>query len=227
MNKRARNRLIGVTAILLLAIAAVFATIGQRGGTSYFETVKTVASDKALVGKRVKVGGAVVPGSWDKKTNPMTFTIRDESDSAGTGPTIKVVYSGAVPSTFGDGVTAIVTGELDGNGTIAAGEMITKCPSKYESAKGAMSVGAIKEGETLEKVSLSGYVVKGTIVAPGSGARFSVSGSQAADAKSFPVVWEGALPAGMADGSLVVMKGSVGIDGTISATSVALDQSEK
>ena len=227
MNKRARNRLIGVTAIVLLAIAAVFASIGSRGGTSYYKSVDEVASDAALIGQRVKVGGAVVAGSWDKKTNPMTFTIRDEADTEGTGKTVKVIYNEGVPSTFGDGVTAIVTGELKDGPVIEAGEMITKCPSKYESATGAMSVGAITEGQTLETVSLSGYVVAGSIVAPGSSARFSVAGSQAADAKAYPVIWEGALPAGMTDGSMVVIKGSVAVDGTITATDVALEESEK
>ncbi len=44
----------------------------------------------------------------------MTFAIRDEADKTGTGPTIKVVYTGAAPSTFGDGVVAIVTGRAGG-----------------------------------------------------------------------------------------------------------------
>lgn len=227
VNKRARNRLVGVTAIVLLAVVAIFASLGQRGGTSYYESVKSVASDKSLVGERVKVGGMVVTGSWDKKANPMRFSIKDEKDTQGTGETVKVVYNGAVPSTFGDGVTAIVTGEVKPDGSIEAGEMITKCPSKYESATGAMSVGAIKDGQTLEQVTLSGYVVKGSIVAPGGESRFSVSGSEAADAQAHQVKWEGALPAGMVDGSMVIIKGSVDTEGVITATDVALEASEK
>lgn len=227
MNKRARNRLIGVTAIVLLAIAAIFMSIGNRGGTSYYKSVKEVATDKTLVGERVKIGGAVVTGSWDKKTNPMTFDIRDEKDTAGTGATVKVVYNGAVPSTFGDGVTAIVTGELKDGATIEAGEMITKCPSKYESATGAMSVSAIKDGQTFEDISLTGYVVKGSIVAPGAGARFVLAGTADGTGTTYPVTWEGALPAGMIDGSQVVLKGSVAADGTITATSVALEAGQK
>ncbi|MDZ4168083.1 MAG: cytochrome c maturation protein CcmE [Coriobacteriia bacterium] len=227
MNKRARNRLIGVTAIVLLSIVAIFASIGSSGSTAYYKSVEEVATDDELVGERVKLGGAVVTGSWDKKSNPMTFDIRDEADTDGTGAVVKVVYNGPVPSTFGDGVTAIITGELAADGHIEAGEMITKCPSKYESATGAMDVGAIKDGQTLDDVSFSGYVVAGTIAAPGGDARFSVAGSQDAGAKSYKVAWDGALPAGMNDGSMVIIKGGVDAEGLITATDVALEASEK
>lgn len=227
MNKRARNRLIGVTAIVLLVIGALMFSGAFKQGTSYYKSVKQISSDKGLVGERVKVGGTVVTGSWDKKANPMRFEIRDEKDSSGTGPTVKVVYNGAVPSTFGDGVTAIVTGEIKPDGTIDAGEMITKCPSKYESATGAMSVSAIKDGETLANVTLTGFVVKGSIVAPGTDTRFSLSGTAAGTGKTFPVKWEGALPAGMTNGSQVVISGSVTAEGGIVAKTVAMEQGQK
>lgn len=229
MNKRARNRLIGVTAIVLIAIAAIFASIGSRGGTAYFKSVKEVSTDSTLVGKRIKVGGAVVAGSWDRKTNPMTFSIRDEKDTAGTGAVIKVVYNGAVPSTFGDGVTAIVTGNLNKSGTIEAGEMITKCPSKYESATGAMPVGdLIGKGQTMvgKTVRTVGFVKTGTIAAPGGEARFVVT-SDAGGGKEIKVVFDGALPAGMNDGSKIVMSGAIEADGRFVATSVAMEQSQK
>ena len=40
--------------------------------------------------------------------------------------------NGALPATFGAGVVAICTGTVDGK-TLEASEMVTKCPSKYES----------------------------------------------------------------------------------------------
>ena len=83
MNKRARIHLIGVTAIILVAIAAIIFGAGGSQG-AYYKTVKDVASDKALVGERVRVGGAVVAGSWDKRSNPMQFAIREEGDDTET-----------------------------------------------------------------------------------------------------------------------------------------------
>lgn len=229
MNKRARNRLIGVTAIVLLAIAAVFASIGSRGGTAYYKSVDEIAKDDSLVGQRVKVGGAVVPGSWDRKSNPMTFEIRDENDKAGDGPILRVVYTEGVPSTFGDGVTAILTGELGADGTLTAGEMITKCPSKYESATGAMPVGDLVEsGEAMigKTVKVTGFVKAGSIVPPGGLVRFAIA-SEDASGPQIEVGYEGALPAGMSDGSQVVLTGAMEEDGVFVATNVAMEQGQK
>jgi cytochrome c-type biogenesis protein CcmE len=217
-----------VTAIILIAVAAIFFGLGGKQA-SYYKTVKELSSDTTLQGKRVKVGGGVVAGSWDKKSNPMSFTIKDEKDSAGTGPTIKVVYNGAVPATFGDGVTAIVTGELGTDGTLNADEMITKCPSKYESATGALPIsdlmgkGAAMVGKT---VKTTGYVKAGSIVAPGSGPRFVVTGEKQGG-QEIGVVYEGALPAGMVDASQVILTGAIEADGTFVATDVSLDAAQK
>lgn len=222
MNKRARTRLIGVTAIILIAVAALFLAGGNKT-SAYYKTVDEVATDSELIGERVKVGGAVVTGSWDKKSNPMTFEIRDEKDEAASGPTIKVVYSGSVPSTFGDGVVAIVTGELGDDGGIAADEMITKCPSKYESASGAMPV-ADTEGQKAEAIKVTGIVVKDSVVPPGTDKRFVVAEKADGSGKSLTVTWDGALPEGMVGGSAVVITGELVGDGTFVATEVALSK---
>jgi len=229
VNKRARVRLIGVTAAILIAVAAmVYYTGGKQG--AYEGDLAAVASDSSYVGKQVKVGGTVVAGSWDKKSNPMQFVIRGENDSAGTGPTLKVIYTGTVPATFGDGVVAIVTGKLDENGTVTAGDMITKCPSKYESATGATPVadltaaGASMEGKP---VRVTGFVKPGSMVAVStSGDRFILVESADGTGKSVGVNFTGVLPDGIKDGSQVVLGGALE-SGTFVATSVALEESQK
>lgn len=229
MNKRARTRLIGVTAIILIAVAAIVFTTGNKSG-AYTANVELVSKDASLVGKRVKVSGTVIAGSWDKKSDPMRFTIRDEADKAGAGPTLKVVYSGSVPSTFGDGVVAIVTGELTKDGVVNANEMITKCPSKYESAEGAVPVAdLVGKGTSMvgKTVRLTGYVKPGTIAAATSGDRFIVAEKPDGTGKSLPVAFTSALPSGMKDGSQVVMTGALEADGKFVATTLALEQGQK
>ncbi len=229
VNKRARTRLIGVTAVILIAVVAVVIISGNTTG-AYSSTVASVTKDESLVGKRVKVNGTVVAASWDKQSNPMRFTIRDEADSAGTGPTVKVVYSGGVPSTFGDGVVAIVTGELAADGSIAANEMITKCPSKYESAEGAMPIadlvgkGAAMQGKT---VRATGYVKTGSLGAANDDPRFVVVATADGTGEAVPVSFAGVLPSGMADKSQVIMTGALEADGTFVATDLALEESQK
>ncbi len=229
MNKRARMRLIGVTAVILIAIVAVVVISGNTSG-AYTSTVADVTKDPELVGQRVKVSGSVVPASWDKQSNPMKFTIKDEKDTAGTGATVKVIYTGGVPSTFGDGVVAIVTGELAADGTINATEMITKCPSKYESAEGALPVAdLVKSGASMygKTVKATGFVKKGSLGAANDDPRFIVVAAADGTGDSIPVSFTGVLPSGMQEGSQVVLTGALESDGVFVATDVAMEQSQK
>ena len=229
MNKRARMRLIGVTGIIVIAIVAVVVISGNTTG-AYSSTVADVTKDPELVGKRVKVSGAVVTASWDKQSNPMKFVIKDEKDSAGTGATVKVIYTGGVPSTFGDGVVAIVTGELAADGTINATEMITKCPSKYESAEGAMPIAdLVKSGASLygKTVKATGFVKPGSLGAANDDPRFIVAAKADGTGESVPVSFTGVLPSGMQEGSQLVLTGALESDGVFVATDVAMEQSQK
>jgi cytochrome c-type biogenesis protein CcmE len=231
LNKRARMRLIGVTSVLLIAIVGFAIYFGNRSDQgAVYANVSNIAKDNSFVGKRVRVGGSVVPGSWNKQSNPMRFTIREESDKTGTGPTLKVVYTGTVPNTFGDGVVAIVTGTLDKNGTVAATEMITKCPSKYESAQGAIPVAEIGLGKSLvgqKDLKTTGYVKPGSIQDATSAQRFVLAEKADGTGATLTVIYGGALPSGMKDGAQVVITGTLATGGKFTATGVALEQGQK
>jgi cytochrome c-type biogenesis protein CcmE len=226
VNKRARTRLIGVTVIVLAIIAVIVLGTG-KSDASYSKSVDQVLQDKTLVGKRVRVSGSVVPGSWNKSSNPMLFSIKAEKGSE--GGVIKVSYKGSAPNTFGDGVVAIVTGTLQPGGTIESSDMITKCPSKYESATGAMTVAnlvADKDmGITFTKVT--GYVVPNSLVAPGSGERFKISDKADGSGPTVSVTYAGAVPSGMTAGKKIVVSGKPQKDGTFAASEVAVDASQK
>ncbi len=226
MNKRARNRLVGVTAIVVLLVGVILYTTMQSDG-AYSKSVDEVLKDKSLVGKRVRVSGAVVPGSWDKGNNPMLFSIKAEN--GGGGGVLKVSYNGAAPNTFGDGVVAIVTGELKSDGSIQSSDMITKCPSKYESATGAMTVSQLVAdkdmGITFTKVA--GYVVPDSLVAPGAGERFKLADQPDGTGTTVSVVYAGAVPDGMTSGKKIVVTGKPASDGTFAASEVAVDAAQK
>ena len=75
-----------------------------------------------------------------------------------------MTYDGALPATFGNAaVTAICTGTVTGD-TLVCTEMLTKCPSKYESAEGALTVETLLANSSAyigTEVSLAGYVTEG------------------------------------------------------------------
>ncbi|MDR3687167.1 MAG: cytochrome c maturation protein CcmE [Coriobacteriia bacterium] len=227
MNKRARMRLIGVTAIILIVIAVLVVTLGNKQ-SAVSSTIAQVKSD-AKNGGRVKVEGAVVAGSWNKQSNPMKFTIKQESDTAGTGPTLKVVYTGTAPNTFGDGVVAVVTGTLDGNGVVQANEMITKCPSKYSSAVGAIPVGELNKGTSMAgkpNLQVSGYVKPGSLGSATAAQRFFLASKADGSDPAVAVKFTGGLPDTVKDGAQVVVTGTLGTDNVFTATSVALAQGQ-
>jgi cytochrome c-type biogenesis protein CcmE len=225
MNKRARNRLIGIAIIIVLGIIALFATLTTNNAS--FNMTVAEAADAQNVGERVKVSGVVVNGSWDRRTNPMRFDIRDEDDIDGTGPTITVVYSGAtVPSTFGDGVTAIVTGVMEEGAVIKSSEMITKCPSKYETSTDAYTVTQLKErAEAMVgvPVKVAGLVRDGKINPPGSAVRFILVDEQGAPVE-LNVAFEGALADEVESATTrVVLTGEMNSNGAFDAVSVAIE----
>ena len=220
MNARARNRLIGVTVIVLAIIAAIFFSL-NGGQSAYYKTVAETVKDPTLVGKKIQVGGPVVQGSWDKKTHPMNFAISDEKGTA----QLKVVYNGNVPNTFGDGVEAIVTGDLKPGGVIQATELVTKCPEKKESGTSAMTVDKLVGAQkNLVGVPLkvTGVVVAGSLKPAGTEPRFAIQTKDGAS--KIDVVFDSATPAGFADGVAVVVGGSVDASGVLDATSVALSK---
>lgn len=218
-------RLIGVTAIILIAVAAIVTSLGGKD-IAYSKDVSQVAKDQSLVGKRIRVTGAVVAGSWNKQANPMVFTIRSETDKSGKGPTVKVVYNGTTPSTFGDGVVAIVTGTLDKGGVVTSNDMITKCPSKYQSATGAMPIASLPPGGNMANATVTGYVKPGSIKPAGTNPRFVIAATANGAGKAVPVDYTGPLSTNVKDGTQVVLSGNLK-NGTFVAAEVAIESSQQ
>lgn len=222
MNTKTKRRLIVVTGVIVVVLAIVLAVVGSGGAA------KTISVADALSGSydsdRVQVSGNVVDNSFATEDNVLTFDIYDpEGDES---QSLRVRYEGAASSTFGNGVTAICTGRLStSNGVeLVASELVTKCPSKYESATDALTPSRLIEyGESIvdTTVKLAGTVVEGTLTAAGSGEpRFVVA--DAADASvQVPVEFDGALPETIVDGTSVVITGSLSDSGSFVATDVA------
>lgn len=222
MNKRAKKRLFIVTLVIVIVMAIILASIGA-GGASETLTVAEAAGG-SYSGEKVQVSGAVVEDSYTSSDGTMTFDIYDaEADDSSV--TLRVVYSGSVPATFGNGVTAICTGTIGDDGTLEATTLVTKCPSKYESAEGSLTVSnLLEQADTMvgQETKLAGYVKEGTLVAAGEGDRFVLTSQDA----EIAVLYDDALPSGMEEGSSVVLTGALNEDGEFEATEVALEQVE-
>lgn len=225
MNKRAKQRLLGVTILIIAAVGALIFLTRLGNATATPVSIEAVLSDETLVGRQVEVTGKVVAGSWVSGTKPFVFEIEDESFDG----RVRVVWNDVVPGSFGDGTSATVTGTLAEDGTVEAKYLVTKCPSKYESATGALTVNDVQsraadlQGVT---VKVTGFVVKGSIGEPGAPVRFQIADNKAAT-EGLKVGFGGGLPDEFVEGAKLVITGSIEADGIFQCAEVALDKSTR
>jgi len=128
VNKKARTRLLIATGVIVVAFVVGVVYVVSQQGAYYRQVAELVAGD--YDGKNVQVGGRVLDGTIARDDDGVRFTIQDLH---GASDTVDVAYSGQMPATFEAGVDVVVVGEyVAATGLIAADELQTKCPSKYE-----------------------------------------------------------------------------------------------
>lgn len=116
--------IVGAVVLIPVVLHLVYAAYASPM-TNYYLTVDQYAARSANT--PVRVGGQVVPGSinWNNATRTMRFTV------AGDNSKVDVVYRGAIPDSFRDGVTAIIDGARGADGTFVASTLTVKCPHQY------------------------------------------------------------------------------------------------
>ncbi len=219
MNAKMKKRMIAVSGVIVIVLILVLAFVG--GNTAATTMSIAEAAENPQAGQKVQVSGNVVQDSFSTSNDVLTFKIYDPEGDPATQ--LEVRYDGAASSTFGNDVTAICTGKINDAGVLECSELVTKCPSKYENADSALTVEQLLGyGESVygNVVKVAGSVGAGSLKAAGQGDRFILVDAETGD--SMPVVFEGALSDGIADGSAVVLTGSLGADGKFAATDVAL-----
>jgi cytochrome c-type biogenesis protein CcmE len=149
-NNRTKFAIVGGLLMFGLAVLILFGTLNNG---RYFITVKDMQSRSDLVGKTIKVSGAVVGSTirFDADTKTIHFTIANVTDDANqieaggglaavlhtavldtNAPRVDVIVENqAMPDLLKNEAQAIVTGRLDANGVFHADELLLKCPSKY------------------------------------------------------------------------------------------------
>ena len=220
MNAKMKKRMSAVSGVIVIVLILVLAFVG--GNTAATTMSIAEAAENPQAGQKVQVSGNVVQDSFATSTDVLTFKIYDPEGDPATQ--LEVRYDGAASSTFGNDVTAICTGKINDAGVLECSELVTKCPSKYENADSALTVEQLLGyGESVygNVVKVAGSVGAGSLKAAGQGDRFILVDAETGD--SMPVVFEGALSDGIADGSAVVLTGSLGADGKFAATDVALE----
>lgn len=220
MSSNMKRRMITASGFIIIAIIIVAAIVGSSTAASTISVAQ--AADGSYNGKKVQVTGNVTPNSYSTEGNTLYFSIYDPDN---TSDHIEVVYDGAASSTFGNDVTAICTGRMEEGGTLQCSELVTKCPSKYESATNALSVSQLMGyGDNMKgtMVKLTGQIVHGSLNPAGSGDRFILADPESGT--SLAISYDGALSDDINDDSTVVLTGSLNDEGSFTATEVALEE---
>lgn len=106
------------------------------------ELVTKVTADPTFHDVGVKVGGRVVPGSYEKRATGHSFVVHDVEDES---VTFRVEYAGDLPDTFTDSpamvVDAVVEGRFREDAVFEATTVLTKCGSRYEATPEGLAAG--------------------------------------------------------------------------------------
>lgn len=147
MNPRRKQRLMAVSAILLLLSGAVGAMLyALQENVDLFYTpsqlLEGIGKDKVkpVPGQRLRIGGMVVPGSVkrDETTLKVSFDLVD------TGPIVTVHYEGILPDLFREGQGIVAQGTLLDATNIAATEVLAKHDEEYMPPEVAEAMKGIK-----------------------------------------------------------------------------------
>lgn len=130
LNKR--RFMLGALVIAAAVSYLVYAGI-RSTSTYYFEMDEFVSHKASHDGEDLRVKGWVRSGSmrWDPRTNDLAFDLALQD---GSEP-VPVAYRGILPDMFSEGREVVVEGKY-GEGKLAAKQIMTSCPSKYEPEAG-------------------------------------------------------------------------------------------
>ena len=230
MNAKMKKRLIAVTGVIVIVVIVLLAVVG---GNTAAKTVKVAEALQIADDAKIEVSGNVVENSFAFAGNTLKFSIYDAEADPAAETVLPVRYEGAVSATFGNDVTAICTGRMGTDGVLACSELVTKCPSKYESVEGALTVAdLLAYGEKVidKPVKVAGAIKAGTLAGVDADARFAIADAEGAEgaegaqgAAELAVRYDGALSDDVAEGATVVLTGAISADGTFVATNVALE----
>jgi cytochrome c-type biogenesis protein CcmE len=121
-----------IATVLVVGGAVAYLLVSSFGESMvFYKTVDELLTERArFEGAPIRVNGLLVEGSIARKpgTDEYRFDLRKN------GAKISVSYRGILPDTMMPGRELVVEGALQkGSNEFVGTEILTKCPSKYES----------------------------------------------------------------------------------------------
>jgi cytochrome c-type biogenesis protein CcmE len=110
-----------------VVVVAVLGLIGfsLSGATDYYRTPAQLLAGSYKSNQSIRVAGVVVDGTVVHDGPRTQFLVTDNKVS------LPVSTDAVLPDTFAAGVTVVVEGAMNGQGTFVASDVLAKCPSKF------------------------------------------------------------------------------------------------
>lgn len=149
MTRKQKRTSMIITALAVLGIAAflMFRVLGDT--MVFFYTPSEIAEKTLKPGQRIRLGGMVEKGTWNKGNGiHQDFVLTD------TIKTTKVIYNGgAMPDLFREGQGAVAEGTMQADGIFMADSVLAKHDEKYMPKELASSLKAkgVKLGKTSDQ----------------------------------------------------------------------------
>ncbi len=127
MTPRRRRLWLVVAIVVGVSVAGGLALTAFRQNVMFFFDPSQVASGKAPVDERFRLGGMVEKGSVHRSPGSLQvrFTVTDFRHD------VPVTYTGVLPDLFREGQGVIAHGRLGRDGTFVADEVLAKHDEKY------------------------------------------------------------------------------------------------
>jgi cytochrome c-type biogenesis protein CcmE len=129
-SRRTRRAIIAavVCALAIIAIVVLAVTLSQN--VVFFRTVSEAVEQRSSEqGDRLRVAGAVVPGTIAETRNGVRFDITDGKE------TIPVVHEGDAPGLFKDGAPVVCEGRWSKGAAFDSDRILIKHGSEYKPPK--------------------------------------------------------------------------------------------
>jgi len=126
MTRKQRRLILIGASVGVLAIAVGLVLSAMRDSIVFFHSPTEVAEQKLGVGKRIRIGGLVEPGSLQRgKALNISFKVTDGKNA------VPVHYKGIVPDLFREGQGVVAEGKLEPGGTFVADTVLAKHDERY------------------------------------------------------------------------------------------------
>lgn len=137
MNRRKQNRLIIIGAAgVVLSVAAGLSLYAMNDKIVFFKSPSDIVSQGLAPGQRVRVGGLVKDGSWQRDGTSHVFVVTD------TNKDLTVRYEGIMPDLFREGQGVVLDGSESASGEFVADTVLAKHDENYIPAEVAAALKA-------------------------------------------------------------------------------------